>query len=385
MLFATAHEVEVNDYRFPLAAHPSMLARITTNKVTRIHHYSEVPMRNPINLFIALIFGFCALTAQADDADAEISVYKDIQFAKPDNFPLTLDIYVPKTGKKSYPVLVIYHGGGWLINDNSIMNDFATTIARDGDMVVANMNYRLLVDQNNSVTMNQIVEDVFGGLLWVKEHIAQYGGDPARVAITGDSAGGHLTAMILLRGRQLESDGFAGDSLGFNPSYLPAGKTAEQVAQEDGLKVQAAVLSYAGFDLYTRAALGNFETDKNSFWKFANAEARGLFGNDINVNDNADYYKAVSPIYFVPKASEYKLPPQFVHVGSLDTATPPAAAQRYVDLLKAAKQPVEYKVYPNKNHAYLDNGCNWAGSCFERDALWPMADIINFLNKTLKN
>ena len=342
-------------------------------------------MRTPLNLFFALIFGFCALAAQADDADAEISVYKDIQFAKPDNFPLTLDIYVPKTGKKSYPVLVIYHGGGWLLNNNSIMNDMATSIARDGDMVVANMNYRLLADQGNTVTMNKIIEDVFGGLLWVKDHIARYGGDPTRVAITGDSAGGHLTTMILTRGRQLESDGFAGESLGFNPSYLPAGKTAEQVAKEDGLKVQAAVVSYGAFDLYEAAAKGNFESPSNMFWKFANAEARGLFGNDINVKDNADYYKAVSPIYFVPKASEYPLPPQFVHVGSLDTITPPKAAQHYVDLLKAGKQPVEFKVYPNKNHAYLDNGCNWAGSCFARDALWPMDDIINFLNKTLKN
>ena len=111
-------------------------------------------MRNPINLLIALIFGLCALAVQADDADAEISVYEAIQFAKPDNFPLTLDIYVPKTGKKSYPVLVIYHGGGWLLNNNSIMNDMATKIARDGDMVVANMNYRLLVDQGNTVTIS---------------------------------------------------------------------------------------------------------------------------------------------------------------------------------------------------------------------------------------
>ena len=250
-------------------------------------------------------------------------------------------------------------------------------------MVVANMNYRLLVDQNNTVKMNQIIEDVFGGLLWVKDHIAEYGGDPQRVAITGDSAGGHLTAMILTRGRQLESDGYAGDSLGFKPSYLPAGKTAEQVAKEDGLKVQAAVISYAAFDLYARVAKTGFETASNQFWTFANAEPRGLFGRDINATDHPDYYKAASPIYWVPKASEYQLPPQFVHVGSLDKTTPPEAAQAYVDLLKASQQPVEYKVYPNKNHAYLDNGCNWANSCFDKDAVEPVNEIIAFLKKAL--
>lgn len=331
---------------------------------------------------LAMVFlGCCALVARADEA---VKIHKAIEFAKPDNFPLTLDIYVPQTGKKSYPVLVIYHGGGWLVNNNSIMHDMATKVARDGDMVVANMNYRLLGDQNNTVTLNKIVEDVFGGLLWVKEHIAEYGGDPTRVAITGDSAGGHLTAMILTRGRQLESDGFAGPSLGFKPSYLPAGKTAEQVAQEDGLKVQAAVISYGAFDVVAAAKRG-FESASNLFWKFANAEPRGALGEGINLQDNPAYYEAVSPIYFVPKASEYKLPPQFVHVGTLDKTTPPAAAQQYVDLLRAGKQPVQYKVYPNKNHAYLDNGCNWVGSCFDKDALWPMEDIIGFLNKTLKN
>lgn len=339
-------------------------------------------MRRTIQLIPLLLLSLCSLVAVAAEPANDVTVHRAIEFAKPDNFPLTLDIYVPQTGKKSYPVLVVYHGGGWLVNNNSIMNDFSTKIARDADMVVANMNYRLLVDQNNTVKMNQIIEDVFGGLLWVKDHIAQYGGDPKRVAVTGDSAGGHLTTMILTRGRQLESDGYAGASLGFNPSYLPAGKTAEQVAKEDGLKVQAAVVSYAAFDLY-KAAQNGFESPSNMFWKFGNAEARGLFGNGINVNTNADYYQAVSPIYWVPKASEYQLPPQFVHVGSLDQTTPPAAAQAYVDLLKANKQPVEYKVYPNKNHAYLDNGCNWANSCFERDALWPVEDIVNFLRKTL--
>lgn len=332
-----------------------------------------------ITCIIFVFIGLCSALVNAGG----ITVHKAIQFAAPDNFPLTLDIYVPQTGKKTYPVLVIYHGGGWLVNNNSIMNDMASTIARDGEIVVANMNYRLLGDQNNTVTMNQIIEDAFGGLLWVKDHIAEYQGDPKRVAITGDSAGGHLTTMILTRGRQLESDGFAGPSLGFKPSYLPAGKTAEHVAQEDGLKVQAAVVSYGAFDLYTTAQ-GDFETPKNKFWKFANAEARGIFGNNIHVKDNPDYYKAVSPIYFIPSAREYKLPPQFVHVGSLDKSTPPSSAQHYVDLLKAGKQPVEYKVYPGKNHAFLDNGCNWAGSCFEKDARWPIEDIIRFLNKTLK-
>ncbi len=326
-----------------------------------------------------LMFAFC-LSANAH----EFKVHKDILWASPKNIPLTVDIYVPETGKKSYPVLVIYHGGGWLINNNSIMNSMSEYIASHGDVIVANMNYRLLTANNNTTTLNEIVEDAFGGVLWVKDNIAQYGGDPKRIAVTGDSAGGHLAAMVLLAGRKLESDGFGGKTLGFNPTYLPAGKTAEQVATEDGLKVQAAVISYGAFDIYDRAK-NNAESPANIFWKLGKAEARGWFGNGINVQDNPDYYKAVSPIYNIPRARFHRLPPQFVHVGSRDTTTPPTEAKHYVEQLKKAGQPVEYKVYAGRNHAFLDNACNeYLGVCFDRDAPEALDDILVFLQKTLK-
>lgn len=142
-----------------------------------------------------------------------VDKHDNILFASPEGFDLTMDIYVPQTGKDSYPVLVIWHGGGWLINNETIMDEMAEYVASVGEYVVCNVNYRLLVDQDNTVTMNEIVEDVFGSLLWVKEHIEEYGGDPSRIGITGDSAGGHLASMVLTHGRMLESDGFEGESL----------------------------------------------------------------------------------------------------------------------------------------------------------------------------
>ncbi len=310
----------------------------------------------------------------------EFESHKNITWAEPDNMPLTLDIYVPKTGKKSYPVLVIYHGGGWLINNNSIMDSMSHYMAGNSEYVVVNVNYRLLVDNNNSVHLNQIVEDAMGSLLWVKEHISQYKGDPKRVAVTGDSAGGHLASMVVLNGRKLETDGFAGKTLGFRPTYLPKGKTAEKIARRDGLRVQAAVISYAAFDLY-KAAQGGFETSSNIFWTLGKATPRGIFGAAISVDKNPEVYQAVSAMYNIPPRAEYKLPPQFVHVGSTDTTTPPAASQQYVDALKAAGQPVEFKIYEGRNHAFLDNGCNeFLKVCFDRDAPKPLNDIIQFLD-----
>lgn len=332
-------------------------------------------------LFIALAPVF--LWASSVHAH-EFKVHKNVVWATPKNFPLTADIYVPTTGKATYPVLIIYHGGGWLINNNSIMSSMSEYVASHGDFIVANMNYRLLGDNKNSTTMNEIVEDALGGVLWVKDNIAHYGGDPKRIAVTGDSAGGHLASMILLGGRNLESDGFAGNTLGFKPSYLPKGKTAEQIAKRDGLKVQAAVISYGAFDLYS-AALNNFEKPSNIFWGLAKAEARGLFGNTVNVNDNANYYKAVSPIFNIPLASVNKLPPQFIHVGSKDRTTPPTAVKNYVEQLEKAGQSVEFTLYEGKDHAFLDSGCSeYFKSCFDTVAPNALNDILRFLEKTLK-
>jgi acetyl esterase len=328
---------------------------------------------------------FASMMVFVSSAQAhEFKVHKNIVWASPKNLSLTADIYVPTTGKATYPVLIIYHGGGWLINNNSIMNSMSEYVASHGEFIVANMNYRLLGDNKNSTTMNEIVEDALGGVLWVKDNIAHYGGDPKRIAVTGDSAGGHLASMILLSGRNLQSDGFAGNTLGFKPSYLPKGKTAEQVAKNDGLKVQAAVISYGAFDLYN-AALNNFEKPSNVFWSLAKADARGIFGNTINVNDNANYYKAVSPIFNIPLVSAYKLPPQFIHVGSKDNTTPPTAVKNYVEQLEKAGQAVEFKLYEGKSHAFLDSGCSeYFKSCFEKVAPGTLDDILLFLEKTLK-
>lgn len=313
----------------------------------------------------------------------EPTVFKDILFASPRGFDLTLDIYVPDTGKESYPVLVTWHGGGWLMNNKSIMDEMSEYVASNGEYIVCNLNYRLLSDLDNTVTMDEIVEDVFGGLLWVKENIAQYKGNPSKIAITGDSAGGHLTSMVLTNGRNLESDGFDGDSYGFNPSWLPEGKTAEDIAAEDGLAVQAAVISYGAFDIYGNA-LGGFESPQNFFWQIGGAEARGVMGKEYNVEDDADRYKAVSPVYNIPDASEYKLPPQFHHVGSIDQTTPEASIRNYVSKMKDAGQDVQMEVFEGYNHAFLDSGCNeYLNSCFETHAPPALDKIIDFLDEHL--
>ena len=330
---------------------------------------------------ISALFLFLIFSSSPASANHNIKHYNDIEWASPKAFSLTLDIAVPETKTKTKPVLVIFHGGGWLLNNKSIMTDLANSIATRTDIITVNVNYRLLADVNNTTTVNEIVEDAMGAVLWVKNNIKTYGGDPDQIAVTGDSAGGHLAAMVTVAGRNLDSDGFAKKPLGFTPTYLPKGVTAEQVAKKNGLKVKAAILSYAGFSL-VEVAKRDFEGEGNQFWKWAKATPRGMFGGTINVNDNPEYYQAVSPDQYLVKASKYKLPNQFIHVGELDALTTPERAKVYVEQLKTLDQPVQFKIYQGKGHGFLDSNCNdYNNGCFKDLSEPTVTDMVDFLNK----
>ena len=341
-------------------------------------------------LFIALLFfgslsqpSFAGYASHVlADSSHAFDVTKDIEWAKPKGFSLKMDIYVPKTGKKSYPVIIIYHGGGWLVSPKEIMNDMAAYLASHAEYIVCNVQYRLLGDNGNTTTMNEIVGDVFGAVVWVKEHIKDYKGDPSRIAVTGDSAGGHLAEMIVTSGNNLGSEGFSKMSLSFIPTYLPKRKTAEDIKKKNGLAVQAAMISYGVFDLYT-SALNGFESSSNRFWGYAKATPRGMFGDSVNVKDNAEFYKSVSPLYNVPKASERKMPPQLIIVGTKDRLL--TAAQQYVQVLKEAGQSAEYWEHEGRPHGFLDRGSNQnAGTSFVKDGVPAVDRMIEFLDRVLK-
>ena len=339
-------------------------------------------MKLPGFLVAFLFLVSCAEVAelkQNNDTD-KYTIERNVLWASPDGFDLTMDIYTPSSGKDAYPVIVMFHGGGFLINDKSIMDQPAAYLATNSEYVVCNVNYRLLSDLANTTTLDQIIGDAFGAALWVKDNIAEYKGDNARIAVTGDSAGGHLSAMIVNMGTRLSSDGFSPGSLRFLPSYLPDGETAEDIAKREGLRVQAAVLSYP-YDFYEGAARG-FEETTNPLWLVNGAVGRGVFGDRFNLVDHPEMYEAVSPIHNIPKSSEHQLPPQLLLVGSEDMLVTPASVKAYRDALQAAGHPTRYWEYAGRSHAFLDSGSNaLLGSSFEADAPPALDVMIAFLDE----
>ncbi|MCU1476281.1 MAG: alpha/beta hydrolase [Subtercola sp.] len=89
------------------------------------------------------------------------------------------------------PVYVYFHGGGWTSGDKSTVTKYCAHQAATG-MVVVNVNYRTA----GRFQMNHMVEDAEAAVNWVHEHIREFGGDPARVVLGGDSAGGHIAALF---------------------------------------------------------------------------------------------------------------------------------------------------------------------------------------------
>ncbi|MCU1513462.1 MAG: esterase [Microbacteriaceae bacterium] len=101
-----------------------------------------------------------------------------------------LDVITPGTALDPLPVYVYFHGGGWTSGDKSALTKYCASQAAAG-MVVVNANYRMAT----SFRMRHMLQDVDAVLAWVRDHVSEYGGDPLRVVLGGDSAGGQLSAL----------------------------------------------------------------------------------------------------------------------------------------------------------------------------------------------
>ena len=103
----------------------------------------------------------------------------------------------PVEAHTDLPVVVFYHGGGWAIGDLDTHDHVARAHAIGADAIVVSVDYRLAPEHPFPAG----VDDAWAALQWVAEHAVELGGDPTRIAVAGDSAGGNLSAVMALRAR----------------------------------------------------------------------------------------------------------------------------------------------------------------------------------------
>lgn len=260
-----------------------------------------------------------------------LNVTHDVVYAQPGVKPLKYDVYSPK-GAKDLPIVVIVHGGGWSSNNEDIMRGLARELLVDSHYVVFSIDYRWVNNLDGDETpnsMHNLIEDVFGAIAHIQEHAAEYGGDPTQIAVTGDSAGGHLSASAATLSTMIGDRGFSGTNgvYEFMPSYMPHGKTVETVKQEITDAIKVAAPSYG-------------PVDAAHFKQF------------MKQTDQA-YYDAVSPIKHVPNVGERAIP-HFIVRGTNDPLIPKEIVQAYVDVLKKEGQTVEYFEVQDAGHAFFD-------------------------------
>jgi acetyl esterase/lipase len=115
-----------------------------------------------------------------------------------------IDLYLPK-GKKDCPVVVLVHGGAWIVGDNrhyGLNASVGEFLASQG-IAAALPNYRL----SPGVKHPEHVKDVARAVAWVRGHIAEYGGNPDRLFLAGHSAGGHLVSLLATDEQYLKAEG----------------------------------------------------------------------------------------------------------------------------------------------------------------------------------
>jgi acetyl esterase len=100
-------------------------------------------------------------------------------------------IYTPK-GEGPFPVLVYFHGGGWVIGDINTHDSLCRSITNQAECVVISVDYSLAPEEKFPVA----VEDAFQAVKWIHENTNEINVDPDMIAVGGDSAGGNLAAVV---------------------------------------------------------------------------------------------------------------------------------------------------------------------------------------------
>jgi len=114
---------------------------------------------------------------------------------------LRVRIITPQAGGNGpLPVVVYFHGGGWVLGNIASHEGICRAVANAGGVIVVTVDYRLAPEHRFPAA----AEDAYATTAWVAEHAAEFGGDRQRIAVAGDSAGGNLAAVTCLMARDRE-------------------------------------------------------------------------------------------------------------------------------------------------------------------------------------
>ncbi|MDP9278362.1 MAG: alpha/beta hydrolase [Gemmatimonadota bacterium] len=226
---------------------------------------------------------------------------------------LPVRIYTPKSGAGPFPIVVYYHGGGWVIANKDVYDGGARALSKLANAVVVSVDYR----QGPEHKFPAAHDDAYATYVWTLKNAASINGDPRRVAVAGESAGGGLAVATAIMAR----DKKVPMPVAIVSVYPIAGTdtmTPSYVENAKAKPLNRAMMSWF-FDKYLNGPLDRADTRVN------------LVAADLN-----------------------GLPPTTIINAQIDPLR--SSGEALAQKLRAAHVPVDQKTFPGVTHEFFGMG-----------------------------
>ncbi len=245
----------------------------------------------------------------------EVRSWLDLEYAVRSGRRMGLDLHRPPTTEPGRPLIVWFHGGGWMQFSKAEWQGVAWLVAEG--YAVASVGYRLSVDAKFPAQ----IEDCEAALAWLQAYGRAYGVDPSTSVLMGHSAGGHLAALLGLSAgrRRWNADG--------PPAAPPRAIVAMSAPADLTLPLEPAFT-------------GSCKTLREIY--------ELLLGGSLDAR--IELARDASPLRYVHGGA----PPTLLLHGEADTAVPFEEARRLHEALRAAGAEARLKAFPGGTHRYAD-------------------------------
>ena len=255
-----------------------------------------------------------------------------------------LDVYLPDEGEGPFPLIIYVHGGGWSMGTKTEGALPCIIDALKSGYAIITVDYRLAP----GVRFPEFLFDVKTAVRWARANAKEYGFDPNRFGMIGDSAGGHLTLMVGFTAGHPEYEG---------EQYGWAGVSSE---------VQAIV------DMYGPSILA---ADNAAFLQESGVPSLSFGGGGSSIysafTEDKQMLELISPISYVHR----NIPPTMIQQGGSDPIVPKQHSTLLAEKIErvCGKERVELHLYPERTHS--DGAFMTSENC---------AEVLVFFDKYLK-
>jgi acetyl esterase len=289
----------------------------------------SAPTRAYVSVMNRALHAFARVRYAMPDARPSrfhLRLERDIVYGSRDVPEHRLDAYIPTRGRGPMPVVMYVHGGGFRMLSKETHRVMALAIARAGYLLF-NINYRM----GTHHPYPEPLEDASRALLWVQDNCARYGGDPSRIALAGESAGGNLVTALAVASSWRRPEPFA------------------RRVFDAHVALRAVISTYGFLDLgHTDEYLKHPRMSRWTKSLLLDA-ARSYVGYDVLSAVQA--FPLTSPLCIIEGgAPDRPLPPFFASVGTRDPLLP--CSKRLKVALDCLGTECELHVSPGEIHGY---------------------------------